>query len=221
MGLKEVLLRVREHGLKMTESKHFERLDSVIVDDLGDVNDFPSIPARESLSKEEREGLRIECGSIIAGHWEVLRGHEFKVDFPPKWHQDYLCGKSVPDGGLLEAKNIDHRSLPEGIDPRIVWEPNRWIQLVRLSQLAWLDEDKAISLIVIEALEDWVKENPLGHGINWTSPMEPGIRLTNFTWIHALLSKAQLSCQAMLGGSGGIILWGHPRIITFWESYVA
>ena len=219
MEPKEILLRMREHFLKMTESRCLPTLESVKPEELGHIRNYPTLPDRSRINDKERAGLQEECNAILAGHWHVLRGHCFEVTLPPNWHTDYLCGKEVLYRG--PARLLNHRSLSEGIDPRIVWETSRWIQLVRLAQLSWLENDVGLTETIIAMLEDWVKENPLGHGINWTSPMEPAIRLTNFTWIHALISGVDLDqkLKKRLSALTSAIVPGHVWWVWRYHSH--
>ncbi len=82
------------------------------------------------------------------------------------------------------------------MDVRLVWEVNRWTQIVRIAQAAWLSGDQDMARKAVAWLDDWLASNPVGMGLNWTSPMEPAIRLMNFCWIHALLSANGLTGDA-------------------------
>jgi len=190
MGPSEILLRVREHLLKADEKRQLERFHDSKIEGLAECSLFPHLPEPSDFKETERSELGEACDQIRKGHWHVLRGHCFKLTSPPAWHKDHLCNKELTDRG--PAKDINHRDLPSGIDPRILWEVNRWTQYVRLAQGAWLEGNLNDVEAILSDLEDWVNENPLGHGINWTSPMEPAIRLINYTWIHSLISALPL-----------------------------
>jgi hypothetical protein len=45
----------------------------------------------------------------------------------------------------------------------------------------------------VEWLEDWVKHNPPYRGWNWTSALEVGMRLVQFTWMDALLTATSVA----------------------------
>jgi len=190
MSPSEILLRVRERLLKADETRQLKRFHDSRIESLSECSLFPHLPEASDFTEDQRCKLEDACDQIRKGHWPVLGGHLFEVSSPPEWHRDHLCGKEVEDRGA--AKHINHRELPTGIDPRIVWEVNRWAQYVRLAQSAWLRGKCDNVELIINDLENWVKENPLGHGINWTSPMEPAIRLINYSWIHSLVSVIPL-----------------------------
>ena len=84
------------------------------------------------------------------------------------------------------------RSLPPapGLDPRNSWAIGRGEQWVALAQGAALDARRrgelaaALSASVVE----FVAENPVGHGVHWTSASEAGLRAWNLLlalWILA------------------------------------
>ncbi len=136
------------------------------------------------------EGLVEELPKIRDGKWAFCGRQSLEVDLPPIWQCDYRCRRDLST--TQWAKNLDHRRLPEPCDIRIIWELNRWVHLVRLAQGVYLSIDHEDAVRIIEWLEDWVRKNPTGRGWNWTNPMEPAIRLINFTWIHVLLSNASI-----------------------------
>jgi hypothetical protein len=82
---------------------------------------------------------------------------------------------------------LNHRQLASGADPRSIWEINRWNEIVVLAQNAWLNGNVEDARTAQRWLADWVEKNRPGHGINWTSALEVGLRLINFTWIDELL----------------------------------
>ena len=57
---------------------------------------------------------------------------------------------------------------------------------------AWLLGDAKAREKCIEWLHDWVHANPPFTGLNWTSGLETGIRLIQFTWIDSMLAAAEV-----------------------------
>ena len=148
-----------------------------------------------------RDTLRRDAENILAGHWKAFGHLDLNVNDPPKWHCDYLAGKDLAT--TESAFKLDYRELPEGADIKLVWELSRWHQLVRLAMAAYVLGDRRAGEKCVEWLEDWVKHNPPYHGWNWTSALEVGMRLVQFTWIDALLMCAVTSGSgASKDGSG-------------------
>jgi hypothetical protein len=114
------------------------------------------------------------------------------VDDPPRWHKDYLIGRDLTTKEI--AFKLDHRELPEGADIKLIWELSRWHQLVRLAMAAYVLNDERAAAKCVEWLEDWVEHNPPYCGWNWTSALEVGMRLVQFTWIDALLRAQAEAC---------------------------
>lgn len=146
---------------------------------------FPRLPKREDAPESLREALRRDADEILAGRWLAFGHLELKVDDPPKWHCDYLAGRDLAT--QENAFTLDHRALPGGADIKLIWELSRWQQLTRLAQAAYVLGDQRAAEKCLAWLEDWVKHNPPYRGWNWTSALESGLRLIQFTWIDALL----------------------------------
>ncbi len=193
MGVEEVLRRAQQ--------KFRTRLDSVrtpnwetgtpFVSRLA--HDFPKLPTPANVPLELRDALREEVGQTLAGQWKFFGSMHLQVDTPPNWHKDYLANVDLPTkrSGLL----LNHRDLPNGADIKLIWEPSRWHQLVRLAQAGWLwgandPQSKRATETCMVWLENWIEKNPPFVGWNWTSALESAMRLIQFTWIDALLSVA-------------------------------
>ncbi|MEZ5300551.1 MAG: heparinase II/III family protein [Verrucomicrobiales bacterium] len=182
----EIAGRVREKWRRVTEDRALGGLSGAGVGEAR--GSYPALKPPSAAPSALVDGVAREAEAILAGRWHILGGHEVRVASPPDWHRDPISGIGIQTD--RPARSLDHRSLPEGADPRSIWEISRWTQVVRLAQAAYLCGNREASDAAIAFLEDWVSKNPVGRGINWTSAMEPGLRLINFTWAHALLSVA-------------------------------
>jgi len=152
---------------------------------------FPKLPRPEDAPEVLREALKRDVEDILAGRWKAFGHLEIQVDDPPKWHKDYLAGKDLATGE--SAFKLDYRELPDGADIKLIWELSRWYQLVRLAMGAYVLGDARAATKCVEWLEDWVKHNPPYRGWNWTSALEVGMRLVQFTWIDALLGNLRFA----------------------------
>ncbi len=153
---------------------------------LKSVDVFPHLSPPDAAPEVLRESLAQEVDRILAGHWHAFGHLELKVDDPPKWHCDYLAGQELATDA--PGFRLNHRALPAGADIKLVWELSRWHQLLRLAQAAYVLDDQRAGEKCVLWLEDWVKHNPPYRGWNWTSALEAGMRLIQFTWIDALLA---------------------------------
>jgi hypothetical protein len=152
---------------------------------------FPKLPKPEDAPAVLREALKRDAENIQAGRWKFFGHLDLQVDDPPKWQYDCLVRREMETSA--SAFKLDYRSLPEGVDSKLIWEPSRWHQLVRLAMAAYVLGDGRAAAKCVEWLEDWVKHNPAYRGWNWTSALEAGMRLVQFTWIDALLTEASVA----------------------------
>ncbi len=194
MSVPELAHRVTERWKHRSDATFAESLRGL---NLGDASPGAVIlPDRKKASPELKEALVRDGEQLIQGNWKLFGWREVEVGTPPSWHRDAIGGVELAAGGL--AHQLNHRALPAGADARTVWEINRWSEMVRLAMQAWGNDDTDAALVAIEWLEDWCEKNPVGRGINWTSPLEVGLRLMNFVWFDALVEE--LAGTAALAG---------------------
>jgi hypothetical protein len=159
-----------------------------ILDDFhlgGPADSCPLLPQRMKAPDDVCEAVRREATSIRAGRWVLFGWKEVQIPNPPIWHRDFANDSEAPVG--IPARRLNYRQMAGGTDARCIWETNRWAELVKLAQNAWLNGVLDDARLAQHWLLDWCDANPLGVGINWSSPLEAGIRLVNFCWIDALV----------------------------------
>ncbi len=87
----------------------------------------------------------------------------------------------------------DSESLRNQADIKVPWELAR---LQHLPQLAWrfyLQPSKEIESEISACIRDFIAENPLDDGVNWTNAMEVSIRAANMIIAYELLVLAESS----------------------------
>src|ERR1043166_3807097 len=181
----EVALRARKKFREIADARRPGEWGAVKLDCSGV---FPRLPRPEDAPAILREALKADARNILGGRWRAFGHLELKVDDPPRWQCDYLVRQDLTT--TASAFSLNHRELPAGADIRVIWELSRWSQLVRLAMAAYLVEDTPAAAKCLEWLEDWVKHNRPYQGWNWTSALEAGLRLIQFSWIDALLTRA-------------------------------
>ena len=194
MGLGEMTLHARKKWRQTVDAK---RTTWPEVDITGK-GAFPKLPKPEDAPAVLREALKRDVESILPGRWRFFGHLEIQVDDPPKWQYDYLVRRDVESNE--SAFKLNYRSLADGVDSKLVWEPSRWNQLVRLAMAAYVLGDRRAGEKCVEWLEDWVKHNPPYRGWNWTSALEVGLRLIQFAWIDALLGDLRFTIYDLRGG---------------------
>ena len=190
MSPSEVLLRIQKKAYQKAD-QNFSKTFNLSLEP----NHFPRLQDRAKAPKELLDGVAKSAADILAGNWLAFGHLPLKIDDPPQWHRDYLVGKDLRSTKC--AFKLSHRAQPDGADIKVIWEPSRWYQVVRLAMAAWLLDHTKARDKCIEWLHDWTKNNPPFTGLNWTSGLEVGIRLVQYTWIDALLSAAGVPAKTL------------------------
>lgn len=100
---------------------------------------------------------------------------------PANWHRDW---HNDVDSPVTLSSGIDYRDVPSAGDCKQVWEPNRHHQFVVIARAYRATGRHEYSDRLVELMLQWISANPYGHGMNWRSPLELGVRAIN--WIVAL-----------------------------------
>ena len=181
-------------------------------------NSFPNLPSPESAPTALQSALKAKREKLFAGMWAAFGNIPLKVDDPPIWSKDYLANVDLATDEV--SFRLNHRSLPRGADIKLIWELSRWNELVRLAQLSYLFNDTESRERCLRYLEDWNVRNRPYHGWNWTSALESGMRLIQFTWIDALISvKADRDSLQKLTILRQQILPAHVRFTWRYRSF--
>lgn len=102
------------------------------------------------------------------------------------WHEDFKSGYRWPQRFYQE---IEVTRLEDESDAKVAWELSRGHQLLTLARAACVFEDERYAAELESQLKSWLDTNPPGIGINWTTPMEVGIRAVNLVWALATLEE--------------------------------
>lgn len=82
---------------------------------------------------------------------------------------------------------LDYRDTKVFGDFKYFWEVPRFQHLITLSKAYYLTGKNEYADEVVKQLEEFIKQCPYLLGVNWTMPMESGIRLISISWIVAFL----------------------------------
>lgn len=137
-----------------------------------------------ALDPREIEALLLDADRICAGHVVLFAERRFDVGVPTAWNRDPETGVTGP---LLYAGDIAITNREQVGDIKHVWELNRHLHLVRLAQ-AWVVSRDVRWLHALEQqLRSWLEQCPPLTGPNWTSSLELGIRLVNWSLLWQLV----------------------------------
>ena len=102
----------------------------------------------------------------------------------PDWNCDPVtCTRIDSTFGLF----IDFRHIGEGVDIKFLWEVNRHLWWVPLAQNYALTRDRRCLDRLGRLLGSWLDACPYAQGANWSSPVEHGIRLINWSLVWQLI----------------------------------
>jgi len=122
--------------------------------------------------------------AVLSGTHLLL---EQPVDLSDKvdWHADPVTGHQWKRDFYAD---VPIHGLPDGVDVKHVWEVNRHQYLAELGRAWRLTGDERYAVRVRELLLDWIDENPLHEGVNWTSGLELAVRSISWFWSLAALA---------------------------------
>ena len=164
----------------------------------------PGVTGAPPLEEGEADALLLAADRICAGQVTLFAGHRFDVGARPEWNRDPATGILTP-ATFAGDINILDRALVGDI--KHVWELNRHLQLVRLAQAALVSDDSIYLRTLAVQLRGWLDQCPPLRGPNWTSALEMGIRLINWSLLWQLL-----------GGDASVLFAGADgqRLRTDW-----
>ena len=161
--------------------------------------DGPAFPfsdeAKEDFLATLEQHYPQEVAQTIQGAERVCR-HEFRMlgqdfKFPERinWHLDPATGESWPKQYTRMMERwfwTEKRSY----DPIPVWGLNRHQHFATLGKAYWLTGDEKYAVECASQVNDWVKENPRGIGINWFDALEVALRLISWVVAFRLLKTS-------------------------------
>lgn len=99
---------------------------------------------------------------------------------PIDWHWDFKSGYRWPP--YTFHNRIRYGDKP-GVDVKVPWELSRFQHLTLLGQAYVLTKDKRYADEFKNQIVDWINNNKVGFGVNWSSTMDVAIRAAN--WLIA------------------------------------
>jgi hypothetical protein len=149
----------------------------------GAVDDRTPALLRERLPEAASDAIAA-ADEALCGRFDLLGYRGLSFGDPVDWHKDAVSGRKSP---LVHASRLDPLDRALVGDAKVVWELNRHQWLVRLALAGRLTGDQRYAEAFAAHVRGWVRANPPGWGINWTSSLEVALRLVSWTWGAMLL----------------------------------
>jgi len=157
----------------------------------------PALPGRVT-------SVELAAERILQGKLEVFGQRVPMPNGVPDWNADPVTGGRIEQTfGLF----IDFRHIGAGIDIKHLWEVNRHLWWVPLAQSYALSGNRRALGALRTLLSSWLVACPYALGPNWSSPVEHGIRLINWSVVWSLIGGAD---SPMFEGEQG------QRLLTRW-----
>lgn len=129
----------------------------------------------------------VRADRLCDGHFDFLGHRRLSFGQPIDWHLDPIAGRRSP---LVHWSRLDPLDASVVGDSKIVWELNRHQWLVHLGEAYRLTGDERYAVVCATRLRAWMRANPPGFGINWTSSLEVALRLVAWCWTIQLFRRA-------------------------------
>ncbi len=137
----------------------------------------------------EVESILAIAERILHGRFEVLgsdladlrrgaRGRGSAIT----WNLDPISGKQFAN--VFNHWRWNPGMLTSGADIKGPWEIGRCQHFVVLGQAYWLTNDRRFSRCFAETIQDFLKHNPPGFGVQWACTMDVALRVVS--WIAGL-----------------------------------
>jgi hypothetical protein len=104
------------------------------------------------------------------------------------WHADPVSGGRAPLAHWTSVRYLD----PTHGDHKVIWEFNRHQHWLALGRAYALTGSSKYYGVFRGQLDDWMRSNPPGMGINWASMLELGFRTISWLWAIGFFSPATL-----------------------------
>ena len=124
---------------------------------------------------------------IAEGRLDIYALRALNLGFPPRWNRDPKSGIEAPP---VYGKRLDTANPDLVGDIHYLWQPNRHAHLVTLAQAHALTKKRLYLETLEEHLDTWFLACPHGIGPNWSSALEAGVRLVNWSMAWQLVADA-------------------------------
>ena len=198
MRLREVPYRVQQASLKWIDKTRVYAFNPAISSTYK-LLDLPAIfqLSDHYLDQEQfierypnaKDKILSDANEILKNRFNIFGS---SIDFGEKidWHLDPKTKKRWP---LRFWGDIDIRDGVTVGGVKFVWEVNRFYFLIRLGLAFWLTGNTKYANKIISIIEDWLEDNPYPVGVNWSSGIECGLRISNLVWALSFLKEYAFS----------------------------
>jgi len=120
---------------------------------------------------------------ICRGRFPFLGYGTVDLGFPPAWNRDFVSGTDWPQISIALKACIRH----DGSDVKAPYELSRLQFLPVLGKAYRFTAEERYREAARNLLSDWIVQNPVSVGVNWTVAMEAALRAISICFLLDLL----------------------------------
>jgi hypothetical protein len=140
---------------------------------------FPGVVQPPPVQLGDIRQMLAEANRLCGRRFTLLGHREVSFGDPIDWHLDPISGQRSP---LVHWSRLDPLDNQMVGDSKVVWELNRHQWLLHLGQAYSCTRDERYADAFASAVRGWIRANPTGIGINWSSSLEVALRLIAWCW---------------------------------------
>jgi uncharacterized heparinase superfamily protein len=144
------------------------------------------VPAAEydRICPNDRQRILNQAEAALQHRVDLLGSGLIELGKEIDWHKDYKTNLSWP---REYCRSIDYMNPERPSDVKFPWEVSRVQWLIPAGQAYLLTGEERYATAAREVIEQWIRSNPYGYGVNWSCTIEVALRILTWTWLfHAL-----------------------------------
>jgi Heparinase II/III-like protein/Heparinase II/III N-terminus len=173
---------------------------------------FRNVPyyasAVPKLSETSQALITGYADEICEGSFPFLGYGTWELGYEPKWNVDFVSGLEWPSVPIRDHDGIRF----DGADVKVPWELSRLQFLPILGKAYVLTGNERYRQNAKRLLSSWMKNNPVGIGVNWSVAMEAALRAMSICFMLNLVSPLRQEEQRWLQ-TVTRCLWHHMLYI--------
>lgn len=140
-----------------------------------------------SQCAEARQRTIESANAVCRDEFDILGYGMLSFGSPVHWQFDAVSGRRIAPA---HGSRIQYLANDQVGDSKVVWELNRHQWLLDLGQAYRYTRDASYAETFAWLLRHWMKLNPPGFGMNWSSSLEAALRMISWCWALFLFRDA-------------------------------
>lgn len=134
-----------------------------------------------------RQRIIESANAVCHEQFEILGYGKLSFGSPIDWQFDAVSGQRIAPA---HGSRIGYLEKDQVGDSKVVWELNRHQWLLDLGQAWRYSGDERYAACFARLVRHWMKQNPPGFGVNWSSSLEVAMRMISWCWALNLFRGA-------------------------------